>query len=797
MSEINKNNLIEGDSSDEDDNIDKEQNNTTNLSKKDKKKKKKNKTKPQPKQSVMSKIILERQRLIAEEEARIKALEEEEERKIKEEEELERKKKEEEELEREKKRKIKQDKIQAKKNNGTYKTKSEKEKEKKNKEKIEQMKQVGILKEDGKLVYNQQVYQKNYNNQLYTNSNSNSNSNSDSDSDSDLEIDIKTNDIKTNEIYYNPIEYKSPVLTILGHVDTGKTSLLDILRNSTVQKHETAGITQQIGASFLPKENIIKWISHLNNKQKSIKIPGLLLVDTPGHEAFKNLRLMGSKLADLTIVIVDIVHGLEPQTLESINLLITSNNPFVFAFNKIDRLYGWSKNIDSLPIENIISKQDYNTQSQFESKIQYIKTQIMELGLNCELFWKNDSIEDTINIYPISAITGQGIGDMLYSIIDYSQKVLIDDIILKVDLECLVMEITNTEGFGFTIDCMLKNGILSQGQIIKISNPNSSSIIVTKIKNILTPPPNKDSKCTTEYIHNSSIKGSTGIKIVAQNLDNVLPGSLIHLGNQEDMDEYEKTKIDSIQTIKLDSQGILIHTSTIGSLEALEQFLRKETDLNIKISHANIGTIGKKDLVKLLLTNGENTYLEYLTVLAFEVKIDDDAIQYAKSYGINIFSENNIYRLFNLYKEFTLKMFNERKEKARIDAVFPCVLKIIESNIFNKKNPLIMGIEIQEGTLHIGTPLITLPEKIYIGTVVGIQINKHDVTIGKQGQSVCVKIDNQINQNIMYGRHFTHTNLLYSNISRKSIDTLKEYFKKDITKDDINLLVKLKKLIAF
>lgn len=779
MSEINKNNLIEIDSSDEDDNIDNKK-----QDKKDKKKKKKNKTKTQPKQSTMSKIILERQRLIAEEDAKIKALEEEEERKIKEKEELERERKEKEELERERKRKIKQDKIQAKKNDGTYKTKSEKEKEKKNKERIEQMKQIGILKEDGKLVYNQQVYQKNFNNQLYANS--------DSDSDSELEIDIKT-----NNIYYNPIEYKSPVLTILGHVDTGKTSLLDILRNSTVQKHETAGITQQIGASFLPKENIIKWIFHLNNKQKSIKIPGLLLVDTPGHEAFKNLRQMGSKLADLTIVIVDIVHGLEPQTLESINLLITSNNPFVFAFNKIDRLYGWSKNIDSIPIETIISKQDYNTQSQFESKIQYIKTQIMELGLNCELFWKNDSIEDTINIYPISAITGQGIGDMLYSIIAYSQKVLIDDVILKVDLECLVMEITNTEGFGFTIDCMLKNGILTQGQIIKISNSNNTNIIVTKIKNILTPPPNKDSKYTTEYIHNSSIKGSIGIKIVAQNLDNVLPGSLIHLGNQEDMDEYEKTKTDSIQTIKLDSHGILIHTSTIGSLEALEQFLRKETDLNIKISHANIGTIGKKDLVKLLLTNGENTYLEYLTVLAFEVKIDDEAIQYAKLSNIHIFSENTIYRLFNQYKEFTLKMFNERKEKARIDAVFPCVLKIIESNIFNKKNPLIMGIEIQEGTLHIGTPLITLPEKIYIGTVVGIQINKHDVTIGKQGQSVCVKIDNQINQNIMYGRHFTHTNLLYSNISRKSIDILKEYFKKSITKDDINLLVKLKKLIAF
>ena len=183
--------------------------------------------------------------------------------------------------------------------------------------------------------------------------------------------------------------------------------------------------------------------------------------------------------------------------------------------------------------------------------------------------------------------------------------------------------------------------------------------------------------------------------------------------------------------------------------------------------------------------------------MAFEVKIDEDAEKFAKANKINIFKDATIYRLFNQYKDFQLKVYNERKEKARIETVFPCVLKIIESNIFNKKNPLVIGVDVLEGNLHIGTPLIILPSRTYIGKVVSIQSNRKDVQIGKQGQSICVKIDNESNPNIMYGRHFTFTDILYSNLTRKSVDILKEYFKKDLSKDDVGLLVKLKNQIGF
>jgi translation initiation factor 5B len=786
MDENNNNNL--SDSDDEEQNI-------TQV-KKDKKKKKKNKSKnalekiqPQKPQSAIAKLILEQRKIKEEEEARIKAIEEEKERKIKEEEEkIAEIKRKEEEL-KEQKRKVKQDKIEIQKKEGTYKTKSEKEKIKKNQLRLEQLKKSGIITDNCKII-NQNNFVKNI---IIDKIESDK-----------IESDkIESDKIESDKIVN--IEYKSPIFTILGHVDVGKTSLLDNLRQTSVQKKEAGGITQQLGSTLLSRETILKRTYEINKDNiKDYKIPGLLLVDTPGHEVFTNLRQKGAQLADIAIVIIDIVHGLEPQTIESIKILIKLKIPFVFALNKIDRLYGFNKNINFIPIQQILSKQDPNTQSEFETRFKQIQTQIMQQGLNCELMWKNTSPEDTINIIPISAISGHGIPDLLDNIIQYSQTILKEYLIWKPELECDIMEITNTEGFGFTADCVIKNGFLSKGDIIRVQTTFGQ--IITQIKNILTVPDNKDSKHTSQYIHHDTIKGSCGVKIYAHKLEKAITGTQILLGTKDELyqqnNQTSKIELENEEknsSIKLDLKGIAIYTSSYGSIEALIQFIRSDTELSIptQISQSNIGNVIKKDLIKLNLTNSENSILENMCVLAFEVKIDEDAEKYAKDNNITILKDETIYRLFSQYKIFSSKLYNERKEKARIETIFPCTLKIIESNIFNKKNPLVIGVEIQEGTLHIGTPLIILPSKTYIGKIIGIQINKQDVKIAKQGQNVCIKIDNEINENIMYGRQFTHKDILYSNLTRKSVDILKEYFKKDISKEDINLLVKLKKLINF
>lgn len=823
MSENMEDKNIQSESEGEEEEINQEPNSTQ--INKDKKKKKKNKsksnggsksqtqtqtqtqTKVQP-QSAMAKLILERKRLQEEEDERVRKLQEEEDRKIKEEEERMAEKKRKEEEESEKKRKAKQDKIQAQKLAGTYKTKSEKEREKKNKEKLEQMKKLGIINEDGRVIMNQELYFKKTLEQ-----------NEDMESDTESEPDTKSNPDTKLEIEQDrgpDINFKCqqkqrlrcPLFTIMGHVDTGKTTLLDLLRNTSVQSHEVGGITQQIGSTLLTRDVILKQLKEIKNFNPSkIEVPGLLLVDTPGHEAFKGLRKLGSKLADIALVIIDIMHGLEPQTIESIKLLTESGIPFMFVLNKIDRLYGWNKNISG-SIDEIIDRQELGTRDEFDTRFKQIKTQIMMQGINNELEWLNTSPSDTINVIPLSAITGQGIPDLLNTIITYSQMVMVKQIEWVNELECVAMEITNVEGYGYTLDCVLKNGQLTRGDIIKICTQDNKTIL-TKVKNILTVPENKDSKSNTKYISNPIIKESGGIKIVASDLEKTLIGSMIEKGTQVELDSYinlETPNLNSGTTvseqIKLDSQGVAIFTSSQGSLESFVEFSRSNTELinPIQISYVSVGSVGKKDLIKFNLSNSSNSsnvIPENNCVLVFEVEIDKEAQQYAMDNNIQIFEDKTIYRLFNQYKEFALKQYEERKEKARTNTIFPCVLKIIESNVFNKKNPLIMGVEILEGTLHLGTPLIILPSKTFIGNVVGIQVNKQDVKVAKTSQSVCIKINNESNPNIMYGRQFGCKDLLYSNLTRVSVDLLKEYFKKDLTKEDIGLLLKLKKQIGF
>ncbi len=789
-------------------------NNLNNTKSNDKKKKKKNKSKKidvdkkeQDKpQSAIAKLIFERKSLQEEEDARIKAIEEENARKEKEEqerlEELERIEKE----KKENKRKAKHDKIQKKKNEGTYMTKSEKEREKINKIKLEQLKNISVIGGNSSQICiqtNLNISDNNIHNDGQKQNQTNSNFEIETKSDKDVSEQIK---------------FKCPVFTILGHVDVGKTSLLDNLRQTTIQLKEAGGITQSISTTTLGIDTIIKRTSQINRlNPKDYKIPGLLLIDTPGHEVFSNLRKNGIRLADIAILIIDLTHGIEPQTIESINLLKNSNTNFVIGLNKIDRLYGFEYNDDVdkfLRIDELLEKQNPNVKNEFETKYTRIKTGIMELGLNCEFGWKNNSISDTISLIPISATKGYGIPDLLDWIIKYSQYNLTSKIIYDPNnLECIGMELSYVEGFGLLMDCLMKNGFIEIGSIIKFKKNDSEQFEYARVKNILTYSTNK-----TKLTSIKKVEGSCGIKICADGLEKAAIGVQIM---SVELDEYEKylkrinnleSEINSENLFKFDSVGIGIYANNVGSISALENLIRTSSEYacpnhdQIKISGTKIGSLTKKDLIKHFLANAEqNDSISWLRrinlcVLVFEVDVDEDARVYAKENSINIFEDQTIYRLFNKFKDYSNNVYLEQKQNARTQAFFPCVLKIIESNIFNKKNPLIFGVKVVEGNLHLGTPLATFaegPTQNYIGKVVGIQIDKKDVQIAKTGSEVCIKIDNQINPTITYGRQFDHTNLLYSQLTRKSVDILKEYFKKDLSSDDVKLLIKLKKIMEF
>ena len=689
-------------------------------------------------------ILAQRQvKLVEEANSKIKAEQEEEARKIQEE--LDKKNAELKAIEEEKERKrlIKSNKIQSQKDAGTYKTQSQKEKIKKNQEKLDSFKNSGyIFSDDGIIINN--ISEKN--NKIYNDNN---------------------NDDDNKIIDYG---YRSPILCIMGHVDTGKTKLLDKIRNTNVQEGEAGGITQQIGATFIPPYTLINK-SKINKNE--LKIPGILMIDTPGHEAFSNLRTRGSSLCDIAIVVIDIVHGLEQQTIESINILINSNIKFIFALNKIDRLYGWdSENDRSIQLS---LEQNNISIDEFKNRLFNINTQIMSIGLNAKLFWENDSPNDTISICPISAKTGEGVCDLINQVIISCQTSLSEKIKYKDDLQCVVME-KSTE----SVDVILINGVLKKGD--QISFQTNDGLCKTNIRNLLTPPHNRESRIKSEYIQHELLKGSMGIKIMANNIDKIIVGSQIFISNENII--INEQIIDN--EFKLQEDGIAVFASTQGSLEALMNHLQP----TIPVNQVNIGTVTKKHITKMVISNKKDKK-EFLTILAFNINIDDDVQVFANKNGIKIFSAEIIYHLYDLFIKYRNDIIKERKNFYKPQAIFPCCLKILEKHIYNKKNPLIFGVSITEGNIHLDTPLIIAETKVNLGKVIGIQHDGKEIQIGKKGMEVCIKVEN--NDNIVYGRHFDHKNNLYSAVTKQSIDIVKSHFQDEITEDDIKIFEKLKK----
>lgn len=588
-------------------------------------------------------------------------------------------------------------------------------------------------------------------------------------------------------------EYRSPICCVLGHVDTGKTKLLDKIRHSNVQNAEAGGITQQIGATFFPKDMLDRHCEIVNPEFK-LKSPGLLIIDTPGHESFNNLRARGSSLCDIAILVVDIMHGLEPQTLESISLLRARKCYFVIALNKIDRLYRW----ESHPWETFhktFEKQQPDTQAEFWERCKNIMLELSEQGLNSEVYWENDDIRRNISICPTSAITGEGISDLICLILQLTQKIMVKNITHREEFRCSVLEVKAIEGLGTTVDVILLSGTINEGD--KVVLCGMSGPIVTTIRTLLTPQPLAELRVKGEYMKHTSIKAAMGVKIVAQGLEETVAGTEMLL--VQDGDDVEQLCEDVMQDISsifdnVDHTGVGVYVmaSTLGSLEALLQFL---TDKKIPVFGVNIGTIQKKDVKKASIMR-EKGYPEYAVILAFDVKCAAEAEKEAQVMGIKIMSADIIYHLLDSFTKY-LEETQEQKKQARIsEAIFPCELTILPHCVFNKKDPFVFGVRVDGGILKPKTPLVAMTKggQLMLGRVASMEHNKKSVDKAVKGQEVCIKVVGE--PNIAYGRHFDCNDRVYSRITRESIDVLKDYFRDEMTNEAWKVVIHLKKVFS-
>ena len=407
--------------------------------------------------------------------------------------------------------------------------------------------------------------------------------------------------------------------------------------NSNVPYKGCSCYRQQIGSTYVPRDALIEKTARVNPEQMPIN-SGLLVLDTPGHASFSNLRSRGNNLTDLAVLVVDISQGFQPTTLEALEMLKTKRTPFIVAVNKIDRLYGW-KSTPNAGFREVMEQQAKNTLQEFEDRMRRLKLSFSEQGLNSEIFDKNTSLARTVSLVPCSAMTGEGVPDLLKMLMKLAQERLADKLRYTEELSATILEKKIVEGVGVSLDVIINNGMIREGDRICLCGTDGP--IVTHVRALLSPQPLKEIRLKNQWIHLKEARASLGVKIVAIGLEEAIGGAKVYkLAGKEDADAEEAaykdlamSDLSDLRRYASKGPGIYVSASTLGSLEALLNFLSSS---NIKVRDFGIGKVSKQAVRSA--SRMVDSHPDCAVILAFDVDIDAQAKAEAATAGVTIFS---------------------------------------------------------------------------------------------------------------------------------------------------------------
>lgn len=595
---------------------------------------------------------------------------------------------------------------------------------------------------------------------------------------------------------------KAPICCIVGHVDAGKTSLLDKLRNTNIQEKEVGGITQHIGSTFFPIETIKNRCSSIKGKFEVIcNIPGILMIDTPGHSEFQSLRDVGTSICDLGILIIDIEESIQEQTKEAIKLLKEKKIPFVVAVTKLDKINGW-KSTKSPNLREALKEQSKDMSMMLMAKLEDIKYDLSKEDINAEFYFKNSNPKQIYSIVPVSSKTGEGIADLLALLVYTAQNWMLKKIIYQDTVSCTIMESKYDKHNGYTIDVILNNGTINVGDKFVVSTITGPNICT--VRNLLIPSALTQLGKKTNWDYKDSVRASIGCKIIGSNLDGAYPGT--HLfpiktcgasasagaSTEADAINNANQEINAVwKSYDFISPGVFIGTQTFGELDAGYSIFQKA---GINIAGAYIGEPSNKFIDLILMKTEADTLPENRIYLYFGAFNNTDVFEYAKKKDITLLSSEVIYKLVELYKIEKEKMIKAR-QNINNNVIFPVEMVILKQYIFMKggSEHLMFGVKIKKGTLYKNTP-ICIPEKnVHLGKVLNIQFEHKEKEKGEEGQEICIRLDNP-NQ-LIINRQFDVTDKLIAQLSRDSIDILKRDYKEIVPKKDWLLIIEHIKLL--
>jgi len=580
---------------------------------------------------------------------------------------------------------------------------------------------------------------------------------------------------------------RQPIVCVLGHVDTGKTLLLDQIRKSSVQAREAGGMTQHIGASFFPLETLREIAGPLLRKLGGeVRIPGLLVIDTPGHEAFANLRRRGGGVADIAILVIDVLKGFENQTYESIDILRSRRTPFLVAANKIDRIPGWKPQSTASFLMSYESQDPYVRQA-LDEHLYKIMGKFSELSFRADRFDKITDFTRTVAIVPTSAKTGEGMTEIVAVLTGLTQQFLKDRLQTTAGpAKGTILEVKEEVGLGTTVNVVTYDGLLRKDDTIVLGGKKGP--IVTTVRAILLPKPLDEIRDPRDrFTSVGEVPAAAGVKIAASDLDDALAGAPLYVvPSREQVEKYVKEVSEEVQKIRVqtDVDGIVLKTDALGSLEAIAESLERN---GIPIRLADVGDVSKRDVTEAEVVKESEPL--YGAVLAFNVRVLPDAEEEAHNRKVPIFHRNIIYHLIDEYLEWMRgeKEAQERSEFERL--IKPAKIKIIPGYVFRRAKPAIVGVEVLAGKIKPRVPLVNREGK-EIGEILQIQERGEPISLAEAGKQVAVSIDKPV-----VGRHFEEADILYVGVPEPHARNLLTKFQNRLDPGELEALNELAEIM--
>ncbi|KUG15042.1 translation initiation factor 2 [hydrocarbon metagenome] len=553
---------------------------------------------------------------------------------------------------------------------------------------------------------------------------------------------------------------RTPIVAVLGHVDHGKTSLLDRIRGSSVVSSEDGSITQHIGATIVPIEAIRRMSGSM--EKMPLNVPGLLFIDTPGHHAFTTLRARGGALADMAILVVDISQGFQPQTLEALQILRNCRTPFVVAATKIDRIHGWKPQKDQ-PFLASFARQNDRVREVVETKLYEMVARLSELGFSCERFDRVSDFQRNLAIVPVSAHTGEGIAELLMVMIGLAQRYMEEDLALSVDGPGMgtVLEVKEERGLGTTLDVILYDGTISVGDEIVFARQDG--IAQTRVRSLLKPRPMKEILVEDRFERVKTVIAATGIKVSAPGLDGAIAGSPLQVlrGDPEPVRERIRREMEDIK-VKISPDGLIIKADTIGALEALCNELEAK---EIGVMRAEVGPVSRHDMIEAETI--KNAY--YRVLLAFNTPMLPDAADMIRDPGytqVKIFEGKVIYKIVEEYIAWKDEQKRKAEQKRFEQIIMPAKVRVLPHCVFRQSNPAVVGVRVLGGTLRTDVNLIQTDGR-KVGHLKSMQLNQENIREAQAGAEIAISVEGA-----SVGRQFSVEDDLFVDIPERHVKVL-------------------------